>query len=113
MRAIYITILLIVNICGINNAQCIDDKACNIFTHNLEIAIKYSKFDGTKINEDMDEVIHFLEKITGIESESELGYSGYDPPTQSDIEKWGKWFETNKHILYWDGESKSVRLKTE
>ncbi len=99
--------------CKINSQTDIDKKACTYFKSQLSIAIAYSKLDGTIIKEDIDKVIYFLELITAIESEAELGYSGYDPPTENDLKKWGNWFKENKHLLYWDDQEQKVKVKKE
>lgn len=99
--------------CKTNSQSVIDKKACSHFESQFSIATTYSKLEGTVIKEDTDEVIHFLEMITEIESEAELGYSGYDPPTENDLKKWQDWYKENKHLLYWDDQEQKVKVKKE
>lgn len=56
-------------------------------------------------------VVDYLEKLTGIESESDGSDIGKFNPTERDYVKWKKWFDANKGRLYWDSRESKAKIK--
>ncbi len=88
--------------------KCQDTKACDEFNMNLKIienSLELNKnFDG----EELEKARFFMEEVTSIESESDLGLEGAYPPTKEDYLKWKTWYKKYKSQLKWNETEEKV-----
>ncbi|MGV0936411.1 hypothetical protein ACTS9U_11640 [Empedobacter falsenii] len=60
---------------------------------------------------DIVSYINDLEKLTNIESESDMNFFGKMNPTKNDLIKWNKWYENKKEIICWDYTNNRLFIK--
>ncbi len=92
--------------------KCKDNKACEEFERNLSIIKNSLELEKIFDGEELEKSRFFMEKITSIESEEELGLEGAYPPSEEDYKKWKDWLKKNKLRLYWDTNDSSVKVKS-
>ena len=103
-------ICLVVLLTSCTQKVCNDQVACQKVEDGLtaiENSVKHKESDPLRTIE----AVHFFNVLTGIESQSWGDDVGQYNPTREDYEKWSQWYENNKDKLYWDKESKSVRVR--
>jgi hypothetical protein len=84
-------------------------RAWHVHESNLASAVA-----GISVNDDFDEACLFFEQLTGISVHANLSTIGALPTeeTRQDLEKIRRWYKENKHRLYWDASTNSVRLRS-
>ncbi|WP_353120430.1 hypothetical protein [Myroides odoratus] len=94
------------------SVNCVDVRACNYFDKVYErIEDNYNNRNGETIIYSEDYL--FLYSLTGIESEYLDGIDFIYIPTKQNLKDWKKWYNKNKHRLYWDEFENKVKLKDE
>lgn len=89
----------------------IDKKACKYVQEQISIIEKFHNLE-TGYSFELASASNFLGNISKLASKT-----GYDYKTlgkmenNNDVKTWKTWFEENKHSLYWDTVTKSVRLR--
>ncbi|GAA4436490.1 hypothetical protein GCM10023188_29610 [Pontibacter saemangeumensis] len=86
------------------------DKAYQEVENRLQIIKGYIDNGDSDPSLRRVEAIIFFENLTGIVSESDGNDIGKMEPTESDYQKWNKWYILNKSRIYWDSKTENVRL---
>lgn len=91
----------------------IDKKACKYVQERLNTIEEFHNSD-VGFSFELVNASEFLASITELESDYLYSYEAIGATVNTDaITAWKNWFEANKHLLYWDDELKTVRVKTE
>jgi len=98
-KIIQIVILLIFHLQFCNAQICNLKKGQEEFTKRI-IDIKHYIEKEKAI--DVINYVNELEKLTNIDSESDINYFGKMNPTKNDLIKWNEWYENKKEIVCWD-----------
>lgn len=61
--------------------------------------------------EDFEEAAEFFTRLTGLPAQLSFSYVGALPTedTERDLELWQRWYDQNKHRIYWDEATDSVK----
>jgi len=95
--------------CSIDNID-IDKKACKYVQERISLIEKFHNLeDGFSI--ELKSASIFLSEITNLESKSGYSYRSIGTTEENDLSMWKNWFEKNKHLLYWDDQLKTVRVR--
>lgn len=88
----------------------LSQKACKFVKKRIELVEKfYSLEEGYSL--ELMSASKFLGELTNLKSKYVYSCLTEDPESNKDIVIWKKWFEKNKHLLYWDNFSKTAKLK--
>ena len=91
--------------------KAIDKKACKFVQEQISIIEKFHNLKAGYSNE-LISASSFLGEITKLESKTGYSYKTLGKmDNNNDVQTWKTWFKENKHLLYWDAETKSVRLR--
>lgn len=88
-----------------------DKKACKYFNEKISLVEDFNNQVEGYSNE-LISASNFLSEVTEIKPESNYSYEGlgFDASNQ-DLSQWKSWFKNNKHLLYWDKDEKTVKVK--
>ena len=91
----------------------IDKKACKYVQERLNTIEEFHNSD-VGFSFELVNASKFLTDITELESDYLYSYEAIGASVETDgITAWKNWFEANKHLLAWDDELRTVRVKTE
>jgi hypothetical protein len=91
----YITLFVTVGL-----FSCNMPKATKLMVSNLRIIERKVNRDTTLNLNEVEPAINFLEKATGIASQSDGNFIGRYQPTKTDYLRWSKWFKENRSKIY-------------
>ena len=96
-------------ICSCKTVDCVDTKACDYFlaTYKRLEVFSNSDSDGTIDNAD----VVFIIRLTKIMPDYIEGIDIIYTPTKQNLRDWKKWYNKNKHKLYWDEKEQKVKLR--
>ena len=95
----------------------LDKKAVSVWNHHEEIVegvIEGELPAGAVPLVDFQTSCFFFQELTGIPARIDFPYVGgavSTDKTPEDLKRWRAWFKDNKHLLYWDEQNNSVRLR--
>lgn len=98
-KIIPIIILLIFYSKNCNAQTCDVKKGQEEFTKKI---IDIRDYIEKEKSIDVISYINDLEKLTNIDSESDINFFGKMNPTKNDLIKWDKWYENKKEMICWD-----------
>jgi hypothetical protein len=104
MKKILCILLLIIS------GNFYSQNAQKIFDENLNIIERFRNGE-TIPGTGLDDAVKFLEEITSIKSFVDQQFDGIIIPTEKNLKSWKKWYEKNKELLYWDENSKKVKVR--
>ncbi|NQY29743.1 MAG: hypothetical protein HRT69_09745 [Flavobacteriaceae bacterium] len=93
-----------------NDKIVIDKKACKYVQERISLIEKFHSLEEGYSFELLS-ASKFLSKITSFKSKSKYSYKSIGDAKENDINTWKTWFEGNKHLLYWDDQLKTVRVR--
>ena len=106
---IRIGVLLLFLVTSSVYSQTTDKKVHKIFVKNIKLVENfYNNIDGYSL--ELKSASVFLTKLTNIKSNALYSYEGLGTLSASDVTDWKNWYIKNKHLLYWDDKSKTIRL---
>lgn len=89
----------------------IDKKACKYVQEQISIIEKFHNLE-TGYSFELASASHFLGDITKLASKTGYSYKTLGKmDNNNDVKTWKNWYQENKHSLYWDTLTKSVRLR--
>lgn len=98
-KIVKIVILLIFYSKGCNAQTCDVKKGQEEFTKKI---IDIKDYIEKEKSIDVISYINDLEKLTNIDSESDINFFGKMNPTKNDLIKWYNWYKNKKEIICWD-----------
>ncbi|NQY29192.1 MAG: hypothetical protein HRT69_06955 [Flavobacteriaceae bacterium] len=93
-------------------SQTTERKVQKLFTKNIKIVENFYKNKGGYSLE-LKSASIFLTKLTNIKPNALYSYEGLGTLSASDVTDWKNWYTKNKHVLYWDDKSKSIRISSQ
>lgn len=91
----------------------IDKKACKYVQERLNTIEEFHSTD-VGFSYELINASKFLVNITELKSDYSYSYEALGSTVKTEsIKAWKNWFEANKHLLYWDAELETVKVKTE
>ncbi|PHS03775.1 MAG: hypothetical protein COA88_15065 [Kordia sp.] len=93
-----------------NDKIVIDKKACKYVQERISLIEKFHSLEEGYSFELLS-ASKFLAEITSFKSKSQYSYKSIGDAKENDINAWKIWFEGNKHLLYWDDQLKTVRVR--
>lgn len=114
-KNILIALFLIFNINCFGNYSCQAKKAQQEYLNRLIIIERFINLNGKKSDIEGDgdllnEAVEFMERITGIHSNSITGFEILYIPNKKNFIDWKNWYKKNKKLLYWDKTEKKVKV---
>lgn len=103
--SIYLFVLLIFFGC---KSVVTQNNPNQIFEAHLKII---EKLLNEETVEKLEPSVKFLEEITGIKSEVDIGVELLSFPTEQNLKDWKSWYKKNKSSLYWDDKEQKVKVK--
>ena len=90
----------------------LDKKACKYFIEQITVVEAFNN-ETVGYGIELQSASRFLEGITEIRPEGVYNYTGLGSATSTieDLNQWKSWFSKNKHLLYWDSEANTVKVK--
>ncbi|MFD0962700.1 hypothetical protein [Pseudofulvibacter geojedonensis] len=90
----------------------LSQKACKFVKKRIDLVEKfYNLEEGYSI--ELMTASKFLGELTNLKSKYVYSCLTEEPESNKDVIIWKKWFEKNKHLLYWDKFSKTVKIRLE
>jgi len=88
----------------------VDKKACKYVQERISLI---EKFHNLEEGYSLELILasKFLSEITNFNSKSGHSYKAIGVTKENDLRTWKNWFEKNKHLLYWDNQLKTVRVR--
>lgn len=94
------------------SAQSIDKKACKVITESISEVERFYNDDSAGYSMALKTASALLQEVSNIESTTKYVYEGIgEELSSSDVYNWRNWYNNNKHLLFWDTELETVRLK--
>lgn len=86
-----------------------DKKACKAFEEKITLVENfYNDIEGYSL--ELESATVFLAELTKITPETNYSYKGLGTLSVSDLTDWKLWYKENKHLLYWDNKSQSIKI---
>jgi hypothetical protein len=103
--SIYISLLLLIVSCKSTLSQNSPQK---IFQNHISVVEQLLK--GEEVS-NLKTTIEFLEEITNIKSEVDIGWEIMYSPSEQNLKDWKTWYRNNKKLLYWDEKENKVKVR--
>lgn len=88
----------------------LNHKACKFVKEQLTLVEKfYNLEEGYSL--ELMSASKFLGELTNLKSKFVYSCLTAEPTSDVDVSIWKKWYQENKHLLYWDNLSKTARVR--
>jgi len=93
-------------------SQTSERKVQKLFSKNIKLVENfYKNIDGYSL--ELKSASKFLVELTKIKPLGLYTYKGLGVLSEADVTDWKNWYKKNKHLLYWDDKSKSIRVNSQ